>query len=290
VLIAGILWVSLVAYLLLRVLRQSRVHKATSLEPEILQGCPAVVSIILPVRNEIDHIEACLRALLGQTGLGAASEIIVVDDDSTDGTAEQIAEIAAAEPRIRLIRSGSLPGGWMGKPHGCWCGAVPAKTDWLCFVNADVRAAPGLVAAAVAVADRQSVDLLSLSPFQELGSFWERLIVPAGLVLIGCALDLCRIDYPAAPDVSASGQFLLCRRDAYFAVGGHATVRAAICEDRALAGRIKRAGRRFRLLGGERLARTRMYSDLRSLWEGFSKNAVEILSDDSSRWRWRRPV
>jgi len=280
VLIAGTLWVSLVAYLLVRVLRQSRAYEAASLEPGMPRPAPAAVSIILPVRNEIAHVEACLRALLVQTGLGEGTEIVVVDDDSTDGTAEQVARMAAAEPRIKLLRSGPLPAGWMGKPHACWCGAVQARADWICFFDADVRAAPGLVAAAVAAADEEAVDLLSLNPFQELGSFWERLIVPVGLVLIGCAMDLRRIDDPAAPDVSASGQFLLFRRDAYFAVGGHAAVRAEICEDRALAGRIKRAGRRFRLLGGQHLARTRMYTDLRSLWEGFSKNAVEILGDD----------
>ena len=279
VLIAGTLWTSLVTYLLLRVLRQSRVHSAGSLKPEMPRRGPVSVSIILSVRNETARVGACLQALLAQTGLGENTEIIVVDDDSTDGTAEQVARMATAEPGIKLIRSGPLPAGWMGKPHACWCGAMRAKADWICFVDADVRAAPGLMATAVAAADEQSVDLLSLSPFQELGSFWERLIVPVGLVLIGCAMDLHRIDDPAASDVSASGQFLLFRRDAYFAVGGHAAVRGEICEDKALAGRVKRAGMRFRLVGGERLARTRMYTDLPSLWEGFSKNAVEILGD-----------
>ena len=72
--------------------------------------------------------------------------------------------MATAEPGIKLIRSGPLPAGWMGKPHACWCGAMRAKADWICFVDADVRAAPGLMATAVAAADEQSVDLLSLSP------------------------------------------------------------------------------------------------------------------------------
>jgi len=279
VLIAGTLWTSLVTYLLLRVLRQSRVHSAGSLKPEMPRRGPVSVSIILSVRNETARVGACLQALLAQTGLGAGSEIVVVDDDSTDGTVEQVARLAAADPWIKLIRSGPLPAGWMGKPRACWCAAMQAEGDWICFVDAGVRAAPDLVATAIAAANEHSVDLLSLSPFQELGSFWERLIVPVGLVLIGCAMDLHRIDDPAASDVSASGQFLLFRRDAYFAVGGHAAVRGEICEDKALAGRVKRAGMRFRLVGGERLARTRMYTDLPSLWEGFSKNAVEILGD-----------
>ena len=161
ILIAGTLWISLVAYLLLRVACQSRVHDAASLRPGVPQQGSDPVSIIVPVRNEIMHVEGCLRALLAQAGLGEGSEILVVDDDSTDGTAEQVARIAAAEPSIRMIRSGPLPAGWIGKPYACWCGAAQAKADWICFVDADVRAAPGLVAAAIAAADERAVDLLS---------------------------------------------------------------------------------------------------------------------------------
>jgi hypothetical protein len=121
--------------------------------------------------------------------------------------------------------------------------------------------------------------MLSLAPFQVLGGFWERLIIPAGIMLIACAMDLRKIDDPTAPEVSANGQFLLIRRAVYFASGGHAAVRAEICEDKALAARVKRAGWRFRLLGAEHFARTRMYADLASLHEGLAKNATELIGD-----------
>ncbi len=157
-----------------------------------------------------------------------------------------------------------------------------ADTERLCFIDADVRSAPELVALAIETAERNSIDMLSLTPFQELGSFWERLIIPAGLVLIACAKDLRLIDDPGSPEISANGQFILIRRAVYFAVGGHEAVRDEICEDKALAARVKQAGYRFRLLGAEHLAQTRMYTDLASLWEGFSKNAIEIMGDGAT--------
>jgi hypothetical protein len=79
--------------------------------------------------------------------------------------------------------------------------------------------------------------------------------------------------------VTANGQFLLIRRAVYFAVGGHAAVRGEICEDKALAARVKHAGWRYRMLGAEHLARSRMYTSLNALWEGLAKNATEILGD-----------
>jgi chlorobactene glucosyltransferase len=235
--------------------------------------------IIVPARNEAENIGKCLAGLSAQRALAAGSSITVVDDGSRDATAALVARAASADPRIALVEAGPLPAGWMGKPHACWRGAAPANTEWLCFIAADARAAPDLVRTAIEASARGGIDMLSLSPFQELGSFWERLIIPAGLVLIACARDLRLIDDPASPEISANGQFILIRRSVYIALGGHQAVREEICEDKALAARVKRAGYRFRLLGAEHLARTRMYTDLASLWEGFAKNGVEIMGD-----------
>src|SRR6266542_3862859 len=170
----------------------------------------------------------------------------------------------------------------MGKPYACWQGAMRARAEWLCFIDADVRAAPELIGAALTAASRQGIDMLSLNPLQELGSFWERLIIPAGLVAIACATDLRPIDDPASPEVSANGQFILIRRAVYRAVGGHAAVRGEVCEDKALAALVKHGGWRYRMLGAEPLARTRMYTGLAALWEGLGKNAIEIIGDGAT--------
>ena len=282
VLLAGLVWACVAGGVLLVALRQFAAHHAASIASADISAerpPPGDVAIVVPVRNEIANIETCLATLSAQIGLSDRLSIIIVDDESQDGTAAAVARAAQADPRIALIAAGPLPAGWMGKPHACWTGALRAGGEWLCFIDADVRAEPDLLRAALATAERHGTAMLSLTPFQELGSFWERLIIPAGLMLIACAMDLRKIDDPASAEISANGQFLLVRREVYFAVGGHAAVRGEVCEDKALAGRIKRGGWRFRMLGAERLARTRMYTDLASLTEGLAKNATEFVGD-----------
>jgi chlorobactene glucosyltransferase len=274
-LLAGAVWLGLVAWLLARAVSHFRAHAGTELRQQP-SGLVPSVTVIVPARDEAENIQPCLAALSGQEGLGEY-EILVVDDESRDGTGRIVQDCAAGDRRIRLIHAGPLPEGWAGKPHACWRGALAARGEWLCFIDADVRAEPGLLAAAARTSGAEGIDMLSLLPFQVLGSAWEWLIVPAGMVMIACAMDRGAVDDPASPAIAANGQFILVRRDAYFAVGGHASVRAAICEDKNLAEQVKNAGFRFRLLAADRLARTRMYRDLPSLWEGFSKNAVDIL-------------
>jgi chlorobactene glucosyltransferase len=277
ILLAGALWAGLVAVLLLRAVRQFRAYHATSLAtPGRDAGLPSV-SIIVPVRNEIDNIGPCLDGLSRQTCLERQAEIIIVDDGSQDGTAAAIESAIVAGAPLRLIAAGGLPAGWVGKPHACWRGAALSHREWLCFIDADVRAAPPLVDAALAAAETQRLDMLSLQPLQELGSFWERVVMPAGLLMIACATDPPAVDDHTSAAIVANGQFLLVRRSVYHRVGGHAAVRAEICEDKALALRVRRAGFRYRVLDAEHLARTRMYRDFESLWEGLSKNAVDIM-------------
>lgn len=280
-LLCGLAWVSLVGYLLSRAVRQFRAHHTTALQP-VSTAPPTAVSVIVPARNEVDNIAACLRGLTRQEGLAAGSSIIVVDDGSEDGTAAAVEQQIEGGQPITLIAAGPLPVGWIGKPHACWRGAMLAQGVWLCFIDADVSAAPQLVAAAIATAEAERIDMLSLHPFQELGSFWERLVIPAGLLIVACAQGLNRLANSESAGTGANGQFILIRREVYFAVGGHAAVGAEICEDRALAVKVERAGFRFRVLAADRFATTRMYHDLNSLWEGLSKNAIEILGSSGA--------
>ncbi len=280
-LLCAIAWAGLVLYLLSRAVRQFRAHRATALSPASQTSLAPSVSIIVPARNEIDNITACLVGLTRQAGLAAGSSIIVVDDGSEDGTAAAVEQQIERGRPITLIAAGPLPQGWVGKPHACWQGAMTARGAWLCFIDADVSTDPQLVIAAVATAEAQQIDMLSLHPFQQLGSFWERLVIPAGLLIIACAKELSTTDHSRSSAADANGQFILIKREVYFGVGGHAAVGAEICEDRALASRVEQAGYRFRVLAAEHLASTRMYRDLSSLWEGLSKNAIEILGTRS---------
>ena len=155
--------------------------------------------------------------------------------------------------------------------------AVPADTEWLCFLDADVRAHPLALASAVQLAQAGALDLLSLAPRHELGSIAERLIIPCGLFILGFSMDQASIQAPESAEALCTGQFMLVRRSAYEQVGGHARVRESICEDLDFARLLKRAGRRVRLEDGSAVLVTRMYTGWSTLWPGFAKNVVDML-------------
>jgi chlorobactene glucosyltransferase len=275
----SVLWLIAVVWLILRAWRQRDALR--SLLPVPASGETPSVAVIVPARDEAVNIARCLAGLSAQAGSGL--RILVVDDQSTDATAAIAAASAERDPRIRPLRAPSLPPGWIGKCHACWIGARAADSpDWLCFMDADVTAEPVLIASAVRTAETEALDLLSLAPRHELESFAERLILPCGFYLLAFMRDLRGIAAPDRPEAHVTGQFLLIRRAAYEAAGGHRAVRNAICEDTALAGLIKRSGRRIALYGGERLLSTRMYAGWRSLWPGLAKNLVEMLGGTGS--------
>jgi chlorobactene glucosyltransferase len=205
--------------------------------------------------------------------------VLVVDDHSADRTVSIAEALAPHRPRLRVMSSPPLPSDWIGKSHACWIGAraVSADTEWLCFIDADVQAETALLASAIAAANADHLDVLSLSPRQRLGSFAERLMIPCGLYILAFCQDLRKLQSHQGDQVTATGQFMLIRRSAYEAVGGHCAIRTAICEDVALASLIKRAGGRVVLRDGGRLVASRMYSGWRTLWPGLAKNLVDML-------------
>jgi chlorobactene glucosyltransferase len=237
------------------------------------------VAVIVPARDEEANIGPCLQSLLAQDYPASRLSMIVVDDHSADATAAVVHRRAARDARIVLLASPPLPARWIGKSHACWVGAqaVAPQVEWLCFIDADVTAEPSCLSSALRAALAQRLDLLSLAPRQELKSFAERLILPCGLILLSFVKDLRRSQARHGHDVTATGQFMLVRRDAYQAVGGHAAVRSAICEDLEFARQVKRSGRSVLLMGAEALLSTRMYTGWRTLWPGLAKNLVDTL-------------
>ncbi|MBI4470554.1 MAG: glycosyltransferase [Acidobacteria bacterium] len=243
---------------------------------QLTESGAGFLSVVVPVRNEAANIEPCLRGLLAQTYPSHRIKIAVVNDGSTDDTAAMVLRIAASDPRVQLVEAGPLPSGWTGKSHACWRGASTVPSDWICFVDADTRAAPTLMMTAVSFAETNGIDMLSLLPAQELESFWERLFFPGVLPFVDLWARLNRINDPSSVNAGASGQFILLRRQAHEAVHGHASVCGEIIEDLALARTVKQAGHRVYLMRGDDVIRVRMYTNLKGIWEGFSKNAVDV--------------
>lgn len=242
--------------------------------PRTLWTNPPLVSLLIPVRNEARSIARCLDGVLSQSY--HPYEVVVVDDHSTDATPTILAQYAARDTRLRVIQSNPLPAGWTGKCHACQQAADAAHGEWLLFLDADTAPQPDLVAALVSHTQHTQHDMITVFPFLELGSFWERLILPPFFTLIRTIFPFERLNAPdVRPDeVIANGQCILIHRPAYDAIGGHGVVRNAVLDDVMIAQTVRRAGFRTGAVMGLAHLRVRMYTNGREVVEGLTKNAI----------------
>jgi chlorobactene glucosyltransferase len=231
-----------------------------------------LVSVIIPARNERRNIERCVRSVLATRY--PLLEVIVVNDHSTDETGAIARTIARDDERLVVIDAPDLPDGWFGKQWACATGARVARGELLLFTDADTRHEPDLLPRAVNALRDRGASLLSIAGHQEMHSFWERIVQPQMFALLSVRYGGTEHVSNArrAEDVIANGQFILVRRDAYDAVGGHAAVRDRVAEDMALGQELFRIGRRVVLILALRQLSTHMYASLREVVDGWRKN------------------
>ncbi|MEU1400542.1 glycosyltransferase family 2 protein [Micromonospora zamorensis] len=232
------------------------------------------VAVLLPLRDEANRVTPCLRALLAQRGVPGL-RVVVLDDGSTDGTADVVRAVAGDDPRVTLLTGVAPPPGWLGKPHACWQLATRADPDAtaLVFVDADVVLAPHAVAAAVTELRAARATLLSPYPRIVVATAADRLVQPLLQWLWLTFLPLRAMERSSRPSLAAAGgQFLVLDRAGYTAAGGHVAVADKILEDVELARAVKRSGGRIALADGSRLATCRMYDDWPQLRDGYSKS------------------
>lgn len=224
------------------------------------------VSIIVPARNEEVNIGDCLESLTSQTGV--RFEVIVVDDASTDRTRA----IAQSFAGVRAISAAFPLHGWTGKNNALVAGVKEARAAWLLFTDADTIHLPGSLARALEEAKNERADLLSYSPEQVVVTFAERAVMPIIFAELAAQYPARKVREQDSGIVAANGQYILVRRAAYEAVGGHAAVASEILEDVALARRFRDAGQRVYFRYGGDAVRTRMYRTWQQLREGWTKN------------------
>ena len=247
------------------------------------------LTVVVPAYNEAANIAACLTSLLRSEDPCGDWQVLLVDDRSSDATVA-IAEAAAGacgatEPRFSLLDAGPRPVGerWVGKNWACSRAMEQVVSEWVLFVDADVRLQPATLRRALAQATTDGADLLSLAPRLSCGCLAEWLVQPIMASLLGLGFPIEAANDPASPVAFAAGPFMLFRRSAYAAIGGHRALAAEVVEDLALARRIKQGGHRLRYLLALDALELRMYSDFASLWEGWTKNWLLGLDGDVAR-------
>jgi chlorobactene glucosyltransferase len=245
-----------------------------------------LVSVIVPARNEARNIAQCVRAALDATW--PALEVVVVDDRSTDATAEIMRGIGREDPRARVVENPELPPGWFGKPWACATGAAHARGEIFCFTDADARHGRELVARAISAMASRKLDMLSVAGHQELGTFWERVIQPQVFWMIAGRYGGTETVNRSrrSQNKIANGQCIFVTRRAYEAIGGHSAVHDQVAEDVALAQRMFAAGARTELQLGRRELTTRMYTSLREIMDGWRKN---VFAGGREAMPWGRP-
>lgn len=238
---------------------------------------PPSVSILVPARNEEEVIGDCIRSLLEQDY--SQFEIIAIDDDSTDRTGEILDELAKQNPnRLRVLHlKGDLPPNWVGKNYALTMAAAQSRSEWLLCSDADILHEKETLSRAMGYALKNHLDLLSLLPRVICVSFWEKLMMPLFGVLLSIAFPLEAVNDPRRRNAVAAGGFILVSRTAFDAVKGYEPTADHLVDDVLLAKRIKEKGFRIFVAFGEKLIRTRMYSDFKDLWEGIEKGAAVAL-------------
>ena len=231
---------------------------------------PPPLSVCVPARNEERGVEACLHSLLNQNYPNF--EVIAIDDHSTDRTGDIMRNLAQENSRLKVLKAADLPEGWLGKPFALHQAFKVTRGEYLLFTDADPVFKPTALNTAVHVMRERDLDVLTLMPKAEFGSFWERAVQP---VIFGFIASLTRFKNVNDPDHRSAmgfGAFLMFRRSAYEKIGGHEAGKSDVLEDVLIAKRAKRAGLKLFVADAKHLFSIRMYFGLKEIWFGWEKN------------------
>lgn len=245
------------------------------------------LTVIVPARNEEDCLGACLQSLVAQSDevfcLGTQWELVVVDDHSSDRTAE----IARGFAGVTVLEAAKLEKGWTGKANAIWTAARRARGRWLLFTDADTLHEPGSLRRAIHEAERNKAGMLSYSPRQVVTGLAQRALMPLVFSELAVAYPPSKVSDPNQRIAAANGQFLLVEREAYRRIGGHPGVRGKVLEDVELAftAKRRRIGLRFRY--ADDAVSTRMYRSNGAMLEGWTKNLALLFNNALSLALWR---
>ena len=227
------------------------------------------ITAIVPARNEEMNIETCVRSLARQAEM---AEIFVVNDHSTDRTAQVVRGLMGEIRNLRLLEAHQIPAGWLGKNHAARQGAKHATSRWLLFTDADAELLDGAAARALQIARETGAVLVSFSPEQVTQSWYDKALIPFVYGRLAKYFPYDAVNDAKSGAAAANGQFLMIHEDVYAKIGGHENVAGEVLEDVALAKRVKTARYRIWFGSGAGVVRVRMYRSFDEMWQGWKKN------------------
>lgn len=241
--------------------------------PYSSSGKKPLLSVLIPVRNEEINIRECLESVLSCRTDSIELEVLVINDHSEDGTADEVRRVMEHNSRVRLYEGQPLPEGWMGKSYACHQLSQEAQGEWWLFVDADVRLGPEALEAAMITARSQQTGMISGFPRMETGTWLEHLVVPMMAFVIGYHLPILMVRRSPHPSyLAVTGAWMMIHRDSYIRCGGHMRIFNHIVEDMELAKAVKKAGDPVTLADVQRYTSARMYRNAAQVWEGYKKN------------------
>lgn len=248
-----------------------------------IDGEPASVSVIVATLNEANRLQPCLDGLIAQGAV--VREILVVDSDSRDGTAELVRAAERRDPRVKLLRDDPLPAGWVGKVWALQHGLASASGEWVLGMDADTIPHPGLAAGAVGAALAHGYDAVSFSPRFRTSGPAERWLQPAMLMTLIYRFGAAGGD-AGAGRVMANGQCFLARRRVLEDAGGYRAARESFCDDVTLARELAARGHRVGFLDGSRLYDVASYASVGEMWREWGRSIDLKDAATSSLRQW----
>ncbi|HAX48091.1 MAG TPA: glycosyltransferase [Ignavibacteria bacterium] len=239
--------------------------------PKISDDKLPFVSVLIPARNEEHNIAQIVNSLLVQDY--PSYEVIVLNDNSDDRTGEILLEIQGSHPELKILNGKPLETGWTGKCFACKQLYDASTGDYILFTDADTLHNPNSLRDSVTIALSRNADMVTLFPKMRMVGFAEKLIMPMLWFTVMLLLPFYFVDKKGFLKFSIGiGPFMLFKRSAYKAIGGHDSVKNAIVEDVWLARKIKEHGMQLIVEDGQHMLSVRMYRNFKEIWNGFSKN------------------
>ncbi|MBI2183620.1 MAG: glycosyltransferase [Thaumarchaeota archaeon] len=252
-----------------RLIRLRRSSPKIPVAEDRLDASSPLVSVVIPARNEEKNLARTLESVTAQDYPNI--EVIVVDDASTDSTLSIARSYASRDKRIRVLEVDTHPEGWIGKTWACQQGAKEARGEWLLFTDADTNHAKHTLSSSYLYAKSLGADIFSLIPAIELKGVVAKSAAPILGSVIILLYPVRDVNNPRSSQAYTFGAYVLVKKEPYFRIGGHESVKDEIVEDRALGQKAKQMGLNLKVARGEHLVSSKWGEGAPNVWHGFER-------------------